>query len=116
MKTLTKNTIAVIKPRSFTAFLLLLLSLTLVPKAHAQCPNNNVFYTSITTLNPGQSYVFGSVWGGEYVTIPVVAGSQYTFSTCGGGSWDTELTLYNNTGGSALGYNDDFCGLQSSIA
>jgi len=49
------------------------------------------------------------------VTIPVVSGSQYTISTCGGATWDTQLTIYNNTGGASLGYSDDACGLQSRI-
>ena len=42
------------------------------------------------------------------------SGETYTFSTCGG-SWDTQITLYNSTGGSALAYNDDAYGYQSEI-
>lgn len=54
------------------------------------------------------------VQGGQYALVNVVAGNTYTFSTCGA-SFDTQITLYNNTGGAAIGYNDDACGLQSSI-
>lgn len=47
--------------------------------------------------------------------VNVIAGNQYTFSTCGGATWDTQITLFNNAGGASLGYNDDFCGLQSTV-
>ena len=53
------------------------------------------------------------VQGGQYALINVVTGNTYTFSTCGA-SFDTQITLYNNAGGGSLGYNDDFCGLQST--
>jgi hypothetical protein len=81
----------------------------------AQCPNNNVLYNVSATpaTCPGTASV-GCIYGGEYVLVNVVAGNTYTFSTCGT-LWDTQITLYNNTGGAALGYNDDFCGLQSTV-
>ena len=81
----------------------------------AQCPNNNVLYNVSATpaTCPGTASV-GCIYGGEYVLVNVVAGNTYTFSTCGT-LWDTQITLYNNTGGEALGYNDDFCGLQSTV-
>lgn len=44
----------------------------------------------------------------------VCAGATYTFQTCGSG-FDTQLTVYNSTGGASLAYNDDGCGLQSTI-
>ncbi len=55
------------------------------------------------------------VQGGQYALVNVISGNQYTFSTCGAG-FDTQITLYNNTGGASLGYNDDFCGLQSTVS
>lgn len=81
--------------------------------ALAQCPNNNTPYGFISSLSPGQTATVYCMYGGEYATISVVANSTYTFSTCGG-SWDSQLTLYTNSG-TFLAYNDDACGLQSEI-
>jgi hypothetical protein len=80
----------------------------------AQCPNDNILYLNATPATcPGTASV-GCIYGGEYVLVNVVAGNTYTFSTCGT-LWDTQITLYNNAGGGSLGYNDDFCGLQSTV-
>lgn len=79
----------------------------------AQCPNNNNPYGFISNLNPGQTSTVFCMYGGDYATVNVVNGSQYTFSTCGG-SWDSQLTLYSSSG-NYLAYNDDACGLQSEI-
>jgi hypothetical protein len=46
--------------------------------------------------------------------VNVVAGNVYTISTCGS-TFDTQITLYNNAGGGSIGYNDDDCGLQSTV-
>ncbi len=54
------------------------------------------------------------LFGGEYLQMEVTQGNTYTISTCGSG-FDTQITLYNSNGGSAVGYNDDACGLQSEI-
>ncbi|MCB0793740.1 MAG: hypothetical protein KDB88_03300 [Flavobacteriales bacterium] len=79
-----------------------------------QCANNNTLTgTAVTPNCPGTTTVT-CVQGGQYALINVVAGNTYTFSTCGAG-FDTQITLYNNTGGGALGYNDDACGLQSTV-
>ncbi len=43
------------------------------------------------------------------------AGSTYTFETCGDTDFDTQLTIFNDASGAVVGYNDDFCGLQSSV-
>lgn len=64
------------------------------------CPGN----TNLTCLN-----------GGEDVSVNVVAGNQYVFSTCASTTFDSQLTLYDATGVTVLGYNDDFCGVQSEI-
>lgn len=83
---------------------------------YSQCPNNNaaIAGAAITPPCPG-STTATCVQGGQYALVNVVAGNTYTFSTCGGANWDTQITLYNNTGGGSLGYNDDACGLQSSV-
>lgn len=83
---------------------------------YSQCANNNVLYTSLNPPSVGSTVSDGCVFGGEYVTVSVVSGNTYTFSTCGS-YWDTSITLYNNTGGAAIAFNDDsaVCGFQSSI-
>jgi hypothetical protein len=83
--------------------------------ASAQCPNDNVLYITGPSVGAGGTYTIGCQYGGEYSTIGVTAGVSYTITTCGGASYDTQITLYNNAGGGALAYNDDFCGLQSSV-
>ena len=82
---------------------------------HAQCGNDNVLYNvPATPPCPGSTSV-GCVYGGEYVLVNVIAGNVYTFSTCGGATWDTQMTLFNNAGGGVVAYNDDGCGVQSTI-
>jgi hypothetical protein len=72
-----------------------------------------VFSTS-TAVN---TTVSTCVWGGEFSYYTVVAGQTYTWSTCGSTAFDTQLTLFQGAacGGVTLAYNDDACGLQSTI-
>lgn len=87
----------------------------LVLQGWSQCANNNVLTgAAVTPACPGTTNV-PCVQGGQYALVNVVAGNTYTFSTCGA-TFDTEITLYNNAGGGSLGYNDDACGLQSTVA
>lgn len=80
----------------------------------AQCPNDNALTgTAITPTCPGTTNV-PCVQGGQYALVNVVAGNTYTFSTCAA-TFDTQITLYNNAGGGSLGFNDDACGLQSTV-
>lgn len=79
-----------------------------------QCANDNVLTGAAVTPNCSGNTSVPCVQGGQYALINVVAGNTYTFSTCGA-SFDTQITLYNNTGGGSIGYNDDGCGLQSTI-
>lgn len=51
---------------------------------------------------------------GVPIQLTLAAGATYTISTCGSTSTDTYLRLYYN--GSQVSYNDDACGLQSSIS
>lgn len=87
-----------------------------VLQAAAQCPNDNALYAVNATPPscPG-SITATCMYGGEYVLVNVVAGNTYTFSTCGGTAFDTQITIYNNAGGASLGYNDDACGFQSTV-
>lgn len=84
-------------------------------KTNGQCPNDNALWVDITPSScPGTNNTT-CIFGGEYVTVSVTSGNTYTFQTCGNTNFDTQITLFNNTGGASLAYNDDFCGLQSSI-
>lgn len=81
----------------------------------SQCSFNNNYYLSYTPSCTGSNEtVVNCAYGGEYVLIDVVAGQTYTFSTCTA-SYDTQLTLFNATGTVTYGYDDDGCGLQSTI-
>ena len=54
------------------------------------------------------------MYGGEYRYVyGLTAGFTYSFETCGDTDFDTQVTIYDATTGSAVAYNDDFCGLQS---
>ncbi|MBK7269325.1 MAG: T9SS type A sorting domain-containing protein [Flavobacteriales bacterium] len=84
-------------------------------EANGQCANDNVLVgAAITPPCPG-STTAPCVQGGQYALVNVVAGNVYTFSTCGGAAFDTQITIYNNAGGGSLGYSDDACGLQSTV-
>lgn len=79
---------------------------------NAQCAFDNVFWTDLTPPCPGTNTTT-CIFGGEYVTVNVVQGNTYTFSTCGTVSFDTEITVYDEFITSIVAYNDDFCGLGS---
>lgn len=84
------------------------------------CGYNNVFYETIagpTTLNQKvKSSDDNCVYGGEYVTVTgLVKGNTYRVSLCGANNFDTQLTIYPQGGGTALGHNDDWCGEQSEL-
>ena len=85
-------------------------------KVAGQCANDNTLLMSYTPACTGaQETITACIRGGQYVAIPVTVGGVYTFSTCGNTSFDSQITIYNSTGGGALGYNDDACGLQSTV-
>jgi hypothetical protein len=90
-------------------------ALTASGSARSQCANDNTYWQTTTPACPGSTVASTCLFGGEYQLINVVAGNTYTFSTCGTTTWDTQITLYNNAGGGFLGYNDDACGVQSSV-
>ncbi|MBU1070261.1 PPC domain-containing protein [Myxococcota bacterium] len=62
------------------------------------------FWTSNTNSAQQNTYMFA---------VTLAAGATYTFSTCGAGSGDTYLRLKYN--GADVAYNDDACGLLSTI-
>lgn len=73
---------------------------------------------------PGPAFQTSSVLAGRYYTFTVPASSActtrtYTFSFCaaqgGSAAFDTQITILDNAGNYAGGYNDDNCGLQSNL-
>jgi hypothetical protein len=82
----------------------------------AQCTNNGVFYDDLTPTGVGEasSGFTSCAYGGEYYTVSVVTGNVYNFNTCGS-TYDTQITLFTNTGG-YLAYDDDgsVCGSGAS--
>jgi len=97
---------------------LVVLILTVFASANAQCPYDNVQYlTSAAPTTIGVPLTASTcLYGGEYRTVTgLVQGAVYRFETCGDTDFDTEMTIYPAGGGAALAFNDDFCGLQSSI-
>ena len=92
-----------------------LLSLLVQMSALAQCTNNNnpIAGGAITPPCPG-SMLVPCVNGGQYALVNVTNGNIYEFNTCNA-TYDTRITLYNNAGGGSIGFNDDACGVQSSV-
>ena len=73
--------------------------------ANSQCSNDNsLYYGGIDLTTVGENYTEYCLFGGEYLQMEVTQGNTYTISTCGSG-FDTQITLYNSNGGSAVGYN-----------
>ena len=84
----------------------------------AQCPNNNTqFGTSNAPNAVGVLTTLSTcLYGGEYRLVNnLVAGSTYSFETCGDTDFDTQLTVYDDVTGAFVEFNDDFCGLQSTV-
>jgi PKD repeat protein len=89
---------------------------------YSQCSNFNAQYPS-GTLTPSGTWQTAStvIYGGDYSLYNVVSGDTYYFSLCstngGSSSFDSQLTLYDNTNlSSSLAYNDDFCSSASEIS
>ncbi|HQV00247.1 MAG TPA: hypothetical protein PLO59_03750, partial [Bacteroidia bacterium] len=87
----------------------------------AQCTGGTA-NGSITTTAAWQTTGTTNINGGDYKVFTAVAGYSYEFSFCAadGGSttFDTQLSILNDATGTAMagGYNDDFCGLASSLS
>lgn len=88
-------------------------------QANAQCAYDNTLYAifNAPTVVGASVGLDDCVYGGEYNRINnMVAGHTYRISTCSQNTtFDTKLTIYPQGGGSPLGFNDDFCDLQSEI-
>ncbi|NRA12092.1 MAG: CotH kinase family protein [Crocinitomicaceae bacterium] len=83
--------------------------------AFSQCSYNNTFIQTVTPTCPG-SITVSCMNSGEYFNMDVVQGNIYTVTTCGSSPFDSQLTVYDNTGTTSLAYNDDACGLQSTVS
>jgi len=96
------------------SLLLALCSTFFISSASAQCAYlNNSGATAAIGACPATTSA--SINPGQYVSVNVVAGNSYTFSVCGNTTCDTQITLFGVGGVTNYGYNDDDCGLQSSI-
>ena len=103
------------RPQAVQLYLAGALLLASAPSALGQCTNNNTLLGSaISPPCPGTTVV-PCITAGQYALVNVTAGNYYTFSTCGA-AWDTQITIYNNSGGGSLGFNDDgaACGFLST--
>ncbi|MCP4442606.1 MAG: T9SS type A sorting domain-containing protein [Aureispira sp.] len=102
--------------KNIQQFFILLTLIGFSQFALAQCANNNTNSGSnLTPSGVGSTATTTCIFGGEYATVNVVVGANYTFSTCGNTAFDTQISLYNDATGTSEGYNDDGCGLQSTI-
>lgn len=106
--------------KRFYSLFLILLSLSLIQKeAVAQCGCAAPNYASINVAGwvEGQTGTITTCqWGEERSTIfNTVAGATYRVYTCGDTDFDTQLSIYTNPGCAYIAYNDDACGLQSSV-
>ena len=81
----------------------------------AQCTGG----VSAGTIIPTAAFQTSCFQGGQYLSFNATVGTTYLFSFCQGGgsaSWDTELTILDNTGAIVPGaYNDDYCGMFSQL-
>lgn len=85
-------------------------------RLNAQCANDNTL-TAGNLTPPGVSLSTAQAYNaGQYMLAQTQAGANYTVSTCGGSGFDTQITVYDDVTGTLLAYNDDFCGLQSTVS
>lgn len=96
--------------------LLLLFSGCFSLNAFGQCSGGTAF----GTITPSTSWqTFGNLYAGQYLVFNGTAGSVYCFSLCsvdgGSASYDSEITILDNSGNYAGGYNNDSCGQQSFV-
>lgn len=82
---------------------------------YGQCPNNNTFFTDLTPTGVGNTNSVLCIFTGEYGTVTVCNGAQYTFTTCGNTGNNTALTLYTNAGVFLAFSSANTCGQQETI-
>lgn len=88
----------------------------LSPNLNAQCTGG----TMAGTINPTVPWqTVPCMFPGQYYEFPAVAGCFYSFTLCfagGGGPFDAQLTVLDNTGAPAGGFSDDVCLLNPHLA
>ena len=85
----------------------------------AQCSNFDAQFPAATQtiLVPNTwETITTCVYGGEWSACNVTNGITYSWTTCPDNSFDTQLTLWNTAHTVNYAYNDDDCGLQSTIS
>ncbi|MFT4644472.1 MAG: hypothetical protein ACI8ZX_000875, partial [Planctomycetota bacterium] len=83
----------------------------------SQCYNFGGQWPTATQTTTSTSLVSIStcLYGGDFSACDVVSGTTYTWTTCSSSGFDTQLTLWNSLHTVSYYYNDDDCGLQSTI-
>ena len=84
------------------------------PSVQAQCPLDNDVYLTWDFTTEGETASTLCIFSGEYNVLQVLEAATYEVNTCGT-SWDTQLTIYDATTGAVVAYDDDGCGLQSTV-
>src|SRR5688572_17028650 len=103
-----------------TTFILAYFCMLNVSTVNAQCGPAGFLFPS-TPITPTGVFTAPSTcsWGGDYMLINVIAGNNYSFSTCTGDgrnvTWDSQLTLWEESTLNFIAYSDDDCSLQSFI-
>jgi len=103
--------------RKLLSILFTAVSLFTLSDSFSQCASSG---GSSGTITPTTSWQTQTVRGGRYYTFTAAACNVYTFTFCSNGgssSWDTQITINDNSNNPvAGGYNDDFCSLQSQLS
>jgi Secretion system C-terminal sorting domain len=77
----------------------------------AQCPNDNSLAfgapTDLTPSSVGNTRTNVQIWGGEYATVNAISGGTYTIQTCASAGFNTHITLYRESNGAMLTFNDN---------
>ncbi|MFM2016393.1 MAG: hypothetical protein RL007_49 [Bacteroidota bacterium] len=87
-----------------------------IAKVNAQCANDNVL-TAGNLTPPGVALsTTQNFQCGQYVVAQVVSGANYTVATCSNSSFDSQITVYDDVTGAFIAYNDDGCGVLSTVS
>lgn len=81
--------------------------------ATAAIVGSNPFDTTGATTDGATTCApcYNDVW----MSFTPAASSSFTFSLCGGSTWDTRLDIFADCLGTSVACNDDYCGLQSQV-
>ena len=98
------------------AMVLLLGSATTNLQAQCSYLGSQYLSSAAPTVSGQQVLLTTCLFGGEYREVTnLIAGNTYRFETCGDTDFDTQITIFPAGGGTAVAFNDDFCGVQSSV-